>query len=325
MKSNREAYGEALAEYGKDPRVVVLDADVSGSTKSNLFACRFPDRFYNVGIAEANMCAMACGMASEGKIPFVNTFAAFATTLGLLPIRSMAAYMRLNVRLMGAYCGMSDAYDGATHHSLDDLAIMRAVPNMAVLVASDTVHTRWLVKKALEYQGPMYIRLSRDCLSDIYPEDEEFQIGTGKILREGTDCTIIACGSMLTPALEAAKALSAEDISARVVDMFSVKPIDRELVMSCARETGAIVTVEEHSIVGGLGSAVAELLAEEDCVLPFRRIGVQDTFTQSGSYSDLLLHYGLTAENIVQSVKQLCGLCAVNKIKGDDQDASFYG
>lgn len=306
MKTNREVYGEALVEYGHDERMIVLDADVSSSTRTAQFAQKYPERFFNVGIAEANMCAMACGMASEGKIPFINTFAAFATTIGLLPIRSMGAYMNLNIRIMGAYSGMSDAYDGATHHSLDDVAIMRAVPNMTVLVASDTAQTKWLVRKAMEHQGPMYVRLSRDCLPDIYHENEEFEVGKGKMIREGTDCTLIVNGTMISAALQAANNLSTEGISVRVVDMFTVKPLDQDLLLRCARETGAIFVAEEHSVIGGLGSAVAEALLEAQLTPVFSRIGVQDTFSCTGAYADLLNHFGLTAEHIAQTIRQKC-------------------
>lgn len=317
MKTNREVYGEMLVEIGGDERVVALDADVSSSTRSCLFAEKYPDRFFNVGIAEANMCTIACGMASEGKIPFVNTFATFATSLGLLPIRSMAAYMGLKVRLVGAYGGLSDSYDGATHHSIEDLAIMRAVPHMTVLTASDAVHTKWLVRNALLQDGPMYIRLSRNVLTDIYREEESFEIGKGKVLRQGGDCTIVANGVMLAEALEAAQVLSTVGIDARVVDMFSLKPFDHALLRACAEETGIVITAEEHSIIGGLGSAVAESLAETRCSAAFSRVGIENVFSQSGSYQDLLQHYGLTAAHIVAEAKKHCrDLHRIGKVGG---------
>lgn len=299
QKTIREAYGEALVKYGKrDPRVVVMDADVSSSTKSGMFGAECPDRFFNVGIAEANMTAMAAGFAAEGKIPFVNTFAVFLATTGSLAMRTFGGYAGLPVKFMGAYGGVSDAYDGATHHSIEDLSIMRAIPNVVTMVASDEVQTDWLVKNAIETNRPMYIRLSRDKMPSLYAEDETFETGKGKILRNGGDVTIFACGVMCGNALEAAKVLEAEGISARVVDMFTIKPIDHDLILRCARETRAIVTAEEHSIVGGLGSAVAEVLAEAGAQVPLARIGIQDRFTETGAYGDLLTAFGLDSASI---------------------------
>ena len=300
----REAYGNALVKYGKDDsRVVVLDADVASSTKSGIFAKACPERFYNVGIAEANMVAIAAGFASEGKVPFVNTFAAFLATIGILPARALGAYSNLNIKLMGAYGGMSDAYDGTTHHALEDLSIMRAIPNMQVMVASDEVQTDWLVKNAIETQGPMYIRLSRDVMPSLYSADEKFEAGKGKVIREGKDVTIIACGILCGFSIQAAEILAAEGISARVVDMFSLKPIDSELINRCAKETGAIVTAEEHNVLGALGGAVAEVLVKGDYPVPVEMIGLQDVFSQTGDYQSLLEHYGLTPKAIAEKVR----------------------
>lgn len=306
MKSNRDAYGEILRKYGEDSRVVVLDADVSSSTKTGLFREKYPERFYNFGIAEMGMTSAACGMAIEGKIPFVNCFAVFASSLALLPVRSLAGYMNLNVRIAGAYGGLSDSFDGATHQSVEDVAIMRAIPNMTVLTASDNNQTDWIIKEALTHRGPMYIRLSRDALPDVYKEGEQFELGRGKTVRGGSDCTIIANGRMLAEALKAADALAQENISARVVDMFCIKPLDTELVRRCAAETKAVVTVEEHSVIGGLGSAVGEALAEyDDPRARFRRIGLKDAYGRSGAYASLLEYYGLTAGHIVSEVKSI--------------------
>lgn len=303
-KSLRDVYGEALVKFGKnDDRIVVLDADVSSSTKSALFAKAYPDRFFNVGIAESNMVAIAGGLASEGKIPFVNTFAVFLSTIGAQPAR-VCAYSGLGIKMMGAYGGMSDAYDGATHHAVEDVAIMRAIPTFVVYVASDEVQTEWLIQHALDTKEPAYIRLSRDVMPTLYQPGESFEAGKGKVIRDGKDATIIACGLMCGKALEAAEALAKEGIDCRVVDMFTVKPIDEELVARCAAETKAIVTAEEHSVIGGLGGAVAEALALCGAGVPMRMVGIEDSFTMTGAYNDILKHFGLTSEAIAEKVKE---------------------
>lgn len=261
-KSIREVYGTVLAELGDtNENIVVLDADLSGSTKSGIFAKAHPERHFNMGIAESDMVATAAGLATTGKIPFVNTFTVFLTTLGLISARAQVCYGNLNVKFGGAYCGMSDALDGATHHATEDIAVMRALPNMTVLVPSDATSTRWATKYAVDTYGPMYLRLSRDVYPDLYDENTKFECGKGAIVRDGTDVTVIACGILVHKALEAAEQMAARGVSVRVVDMYSIKPIDRELILRCAQETGAIVTAEEHNIYGGLGSAVAEVLA----------------------------------------------------------------
>lgn len=303
-KTIREAYGEALVTYGKeDPRVVVLDADVSGSTKSAVFGAACPERFFNVGIAESNMTAMAAGFAATGKIPFVNTFAVFLSSLGLTATRIYASYSRLPIKLAGAYGGLSDALDGASHHALEDLAIMRTLPNMKVFVASDAVQTAWLVKNAIADPSPMYLRLSREAFPSLYEETEVFREGEGKIVREGSDATVIACGLLVGNALQAAEILSAEGISLRVVDMFCIKPIDKELILRCAAETGAIVTAEEHNIYGGLGGAVCEVLCREGACVPVGSIGLRDTHGESGPYARLQEKYGLDAAAIAREVR----------------------
>lgn len=303
-KSIRDSYGEALAKYGRqDRRVVVFDADASSSTRSGLFAAVCPERFFNVGIAEANMVAMAAGLAAEGKVPFVNTFAVFIATIGSLAARTFSGYGRLNIKFMGAYAGVSDGYDGATHHSVEDIAIMRALPGIKVLVASDAVLTDWLVKNALAVDSPMYIRLSRDAMPALYREGESFEMGKGKLIRPGDDLTVIACGMMVSVAVQAAERLAAEGLSVRVVDLFTIKPLDRDLIRQCARETGAIVTAEEHSTIGGLGGAVAEELAQSDCRVPVEIMGIPDCYTQSGSYAGLLSCYGLDAEGLIGRIK----------------------
>lgn len=304
-KAIRDVYGDSLAKYGlENQNVVVLDADVSGSTKSAVFGKACPDRFFNMGIAEAGMTAVAAGMASVGKIPFVNTFAVFVTTNGLLPARALGSYSRLPIKLCGAYSGMSDAFDGPSHHALEDLAVMRSLPNFKVFVPCDAVQTDWVVKNAIEDPSPMYLRLSRDAFPDVYQPGEQFEEGKGRIVREGADATVIACGIMVGHALQAADELAKEGVSLRVVDMFCIKPLDRELIVRCARETGAIISAEEHSVIGGLGGAVAEALCEAAAKVPMGFVGTQDLHGECGPYSQLLAKYGLDAAAIAEKVRQ---------------------
>ena len=304
-KAIREVYGEALAKYGKENKdVVVLDADVSSSTKSAIFGKACPDRFFNMGIAEANMVATAAGMASVGKIPFVNTFAVFLTSIGLCLARALGSYSKLPIKMVGAYGGMSDAFDGPSHHSLEDIAIMRSLPNFKVFVASDAAQTDWIVKNAIEDPSPMYLRMSRDVFPDLYQEGETFEEGKGRVVREGTDATVIACGILVSKALEAAEMLAKEGISVRVVDMFCIKPLDKELVVKCAKETGAIVSAEEHSIIGGLGSAVAEALCEAGAQVPMGFVGTNDVHGECGPYNQLLAKYGMDANAVAAKVRE---------------------
>ena len=301
----RDAYGEALKELGaKNKNVVVLDADVSSSSKSSLFGAQYPDRFFNVGIAEANMVAMAAGMSTLGKIPFVNTFAAFMVLRGADPVRSLIAYEKLNVKLAGTYAGLSDSYDGASHHSIMDIAFMRALPNMTVVSVADAVETKKAVQTIAEYNGPVYLRLSRAEVPTIFDDSYKFELGKGLQLTEGNDVTILATGYMLQKSLEAAKQLKEKGINVRIINIHTIKPIDKELIIKCAKETGAVVTVEEHSIYGGLGSVVAEVLIKE-CPVPMEIIGIQDTFAETGAYELLLNKYGLCAENIINTVQKV--------------------
>ncbi len=302
----RDAYGEALVKYGRDnPDVVVLDADVSSSTKSRLFQEACPERFYNVGIAEANMTAMAAGFAAVGKIPFVNTFAAFISSLGLIAARSFASYSGLGIKLIGAYGGLSDSFDGPSHHSIDDIAIMRLLPNLKVYVASDEVQTDWLVRQAIEDRSPVYIRLSRDAMPAIYQPSADFSEGKGQIIRQGSDITIIACGLMVSQALAAARMLSDQGIDAAVIDMFCVKPLDKALILKSAAQSSAMITAEEHSVIGGLGSAVAETLCEAGLQIPVGFVGLADCHAECGPYEKLLQKYGLDAQAIVTKAHQL--------------------
>ena len=297
MIAIRDAYGAALKELGEqNTKIVGLEADVASSTKSGIFGKAFPERYFNVGISELNMVSMAAGFAREGMIPYVNTFAVFMTTRGADPIQSLIAYDNLNVKLCGTYCGLSDSYDGASHQAITDLAFVRAIPNMTVITAADGAETRKAVFAMAEHDGPVYLRLSRAEAPVYYSDDMDFQIGRGITVREGGDVTIITTGTVLHKALEAADLLAQEGISATVVDMHTIKPIDRDLVIQCAIRTGAIVTVEEHSIYGGLGSAVAEVLVENKPV-PMERIGAVD-FAESGDYGELLVKYGYSPQAI---------------------------
>ena len=305
-KAIRDVYGSVLAELGETNKdIVVLDADLSGSTKSAVFGKAHPDRFFNMGISENNMVATAAGLATTGKIPFVNTFTAFLTTLGLISTRAQICYGNLNVKLGGAYCGMSDALDGATHHATEDIAVMRSLPNMVVIAPSDAASTRWATEYAVEHDGPVYLRLSRDVYPDLYAEGSKLEFGKGSVVREGTDVTVIACGLLVHKAIEAAEALEKYGVSVRVVDMYSIKPIDKELILKCAAETGAIVTAEEHNIYGGLGSAVSEVLAWGGAGVPTEFVGIQDTFTESAPYTELLAKYGVDANGVKAKIEQV--------------------
>lgn len=300
----RDAFGEALKKLGGvNDKVVALDADVGGSTKSAVFGKEYSDRYFNVGISEMNMVSMAAGLAADGYIPFANTFAVFLTTRGADPIQALISYDKLNVKLAGTYCGLSDSYDGASHQAITDIALMRAIPNMTVVSVSDAVETEKAVFAAAEYEGPVYLRLSRAAAPVIYDENMKFKIGKGITVREGKDVTIIATGTVLHKAIEAAELLKTEGISANVVDMHTIKPIDKELIISCAKNTGAIVTVEEHSVYGGLGSAVAEVLAEKFPV-PIEIIGATE-FAESGDYEQLLEKYGYSAKSISEKCKKV--------------------
>ena len=305
-KAIRDAYGESLLKYGKEnSSVVVLDADVSSSTKSCLFGQACPERFFNVGIAEANMVGMAAGLSAAGKIAFVNTFAVFLSSIGLISARAFASYSNMNIKFMGGYGGVSDSFDGPSHHALEDIAIMRTLPNFKVFVAADEFQTDWLIKNAIDTDGPVYVRLSRDAAPPLYSPDTKFKNGKGNIVREGTDATVIACGVMVSKALKAAELLEKENIQIRVVDMFCIKPLDRDLVLESASKTGAIITAEEHSIIGGLGSAVSEVLSSGNAKVPQSFIGTQDCHTESGPYLKLLEKYGMDETAVCTAVKEI--------------------
>ncbi|QOR33680.1 transketolase family protein [Clostridium sp. 'deep sea'] len=303
--ATREAYGKALVELGKNhENIIVLDADLSKSTKTALFKKEFPNRFFSTGIAEANMIGVAAGLAAAGKVPFVSSFALFATGRAFEQIRNSVCYPNLNVKIAATHSGVTVGPDGGSHQSVEDIAIMRAIPNMTVLVPADGVSTKKMIKLAYEFDGPVYIRLGRPSVETIYNDDEFFAIGQAKQLANGHDATIIACGLMVQQAVEASKQLAKTGIKVRVLDMTTVKPLDIGAVIKAAEETGAIVTAEEHSVIGGLGSAVATLLAEQKPV-PVQMVGVRDRFGQSGSPNELLVEYNLMATDIIEAVKKV--------------------
>ena len=303
-KATRAAYGEALAELGKvNDKVVVLDADLSKSTMTATFQKAFPDRFFNIGIAEANMVDMAAGMSTMGLIPFCSTFAMFGAGRVYEQIRNSIAYPRLNVKLCMSHAGVSVGEDGASHQCLEDLALMRVIPGMTVICPADASETRKAVFAAAEMEGPVYIRLAR-LATPVFEEDYPFEIGKANVLREGADVAVFATGLMVSEALKAADLLAAQGVSAAVINVHTVKPIDSECVTEWARKCGRVVTVEEHSVIGGLGDAVAEvLMGKVDCA--FRKIGVQDQFGQSGKAWEVLAEYGLTAPQIAESIKEM--------------------
>lgn len=303
--ATRDAYGKALVEVGeKNQNVIVLDADLSKSTKTVDFAKAYPERFFDMGIAEANMIGTAAGMATTGKIPFVSTFALFGTLRVGDQIRNSICYPNLNVKIAVTHSGLTLGEDGASHQAVEDIAMMRAIPNMTVIVPADAEETRQVINKAVEHYGPMYIRLGRPAVPVVFDENYKFEIGKGAIVHQGTDVTVIAMGVMLAPAMEAAKELANEGISVRVINMSSIKPIDKEIIIAAAKETKGIVTAEEHNIYGGLGSAVAEVVSENHPTT-VKRVGVEDTFGESGTPDELLVKYGLTKEHIMQKVKEI--------------------
>ena len=304
-KATREAYGETLKELGAQiPEIVVLDADLSASTKTAVFAKAFPDRFFDTGIAEGNMMSVAAGLAASGKIPFASTFAVFGAGRAYEQIRNSICYPNLNVKVAVTHAGLTVGEDGATHQMLEDIALMRALPNMTVVVPADAAETAQVIRWAASYQGPVYIRMGRAKVEDVISPDAEFVPGKSTTLADGSDVTIMACGIMTQQALQAAKMLAEEGISARVINMSSIKPIDEAAIVKAAEETGAIVTCEEHTVMGGLGSAVAEVVVRQ-CPVPMAMVGTEDVFGQSGKTSEVLKVYGLTPEHIALEAKKL--------------------
>lgn len=303
-KALRDVFGDTLVELGREnDRVVVLDADVSNSTKTVKFGREFPDRFFNVGIAEANMVSIAAGMASAGLIPYVSTFSFLLALRAADQVRTQIAYPRLGVKLAAGYGGLSDSFDGATHHAICDVAVARSLPNMTVVVPADPAQTRALTKAVASLDGPVFLRLSRAEAEDVFSTDDKFEVGKGIVVEDGSEGTIVVMGTMLARALEARRRLEREGIRPRIVNIHTVKPIDRELIVKCARETGFLVTVEEHNIYGGLGSAVSEVLVRE-APAPQEFVGICDRFAESGPYGPLLDKYNLGVEDIVTAAKR---------------------
>jgi len=302
--AQRNYYGKALAELAKeDPKVVVMDADLAGSTKTSDFQKVCPERFVEVGIAEANMIGIAAGLAASGKTVFASTFGVFATGRCWEQIRLAVAYPKLNVKIVATHCGISVGEDGASHQALEDIAIMRALPNMVVVAPADAYEAFAATKALAKYNGPAYMRMGRADFPTILEPDMEFQIGKASVLREGTDVTIVGCGQMVSSCMDAAETLQVEGISAEVINMSTIKPLDTETLIASVSKTGCCVTAEEHSIIGGLGSAVAEALCDSICV-PLERVGTKDTFGESGKPADLMVKYGLTADDIVAAAKK---------------------
>jgi transketolase len=303
--ATREAYGNALVKMGKtNEKIVVLDADLSKSTKTAGFSKEFPERFFNMGIAEQNLYGVSAGLAAAGKIPFASTFAMFAAGRAFEIIRNSICYPKLNVKVCATHAGITVGEDGASHQAIEDLSLMRSLPNMVVLNPSDGVSAEKLLELAAEYYGPVYVRLGRSGVPVIYDENKAFEIGKSVEVKEGSDVTVIATGIMVNEAMIAAEELAKENISLRVIDMHTIKPIDEDAIVKAMKETKGIVTAEEHSIIGGLGSAVAEVASEK---APGRvlRVGIMDTFGESGKPAELMVKYGLTSKEIIAKVKEL--------------------
>lgn len=302
--ATRESFGKALVELGKENKdVIVLTADLAGATKTSLFEKEFPDRFINVGIAEQNLIGISAGLATTGKIPFASTFAMFAAGRAYDQIRNSVAYPKLNVKICGTHAGVTVGEDGATHQMLEDLSLMRSIPNMTVLCPSDDTQTKWAIKEMAKFDGPVYIRLARVATPVIYDENQKFEIGKMVQIGDGTDATIFATGVEVAEALKAKEELEKENINIRVVDVHTIKPIDREMIVKCAKETEKIITIEDHSIIGGLGTAICEVLSEE---YPTKviRMGMNDKFGKSGKAEQLLKYFKLDSQAIIEKVKE---------------------
>ena len=302
--ATRQSYGEALLELGRENKdIVVLDADLSGATKTKLFAKEFSERFFDMGISEQDMMSTAAGMSTMGKIPYASTFAVFAAGRAYDQIRNSICYPKLNVKICATHAGITVGEDGATHQMLEDISMMRTLPNMTVISTSDDTQTKWAVKEISKIQGPVYLRLSRLATPVIYDENEKFEIGKGKQFGNGTDATVIATGVTVAEALKAKDELAKEGIDIRVVDMHTIKPIDKEIIIKSAKETNKIITIEDHNIIGGLGTAVCEVLSEE---YPKKvvRMGIKDKFGTSGKAEELMKYFKITSKDIVEEIKK---------------------
>ena len=300
--ATRQSYGEALAKLGeKNENVVVFDSDLSGATKTSIFAKKFPERFFDMGIAEQDMMSTAAGMSTFGKIPYASTFAVFAAGRAYDQIRNSICYPKMNVKICATHSGVTVGEDGATHQMLEDLGLMRGLPNMTVLCTSDDTETRWAVEEISKIQGPVYVRLCRLATPVIYDENQKFEIGKAIQIGEGTDATIFATGVVVSEAIKAKEELEKQGINIRVVDVHTIKPIDKEMIVKCAKETKKLISIEDHSIINGLGTAIADVLTEEyPCKLI--KLGVKDEFGRSGKATELLEHYGLTAKYIEKAI-----------------------
>ena len=305
-KATRQSYGETLEKLGgENNNIVVLDADLAGATKTNIFAKKFPERFFDMGIAEANMMGVAAGMSTCGKIPYVSTFAAFAAGRAYDQIRSSICYPKLNVKICATHSGITVGEDGATHQMIEDISLMRTLPNMTVMSVCDDIETKWAVKEILKINGPVYLRLARLATPIIYEENQKFEIGKAIQIGDGTDATIFATGVTVAEVIKAKEILANRGINIRVVDVHTIKPIDKEMIVKSAKETKRLISVEDHNIIGGLGSAISEVLTEEyPCKLV--RLGINDVFGKSGNAVELMEYFGLTSEKIVQSVIDIC-------------------
>ena len=297
-KATRQSYGEALAKLGKEnPNIVVLDADLSTATKTNIFAKEFPERFFDMGIAEQNLVSTAAGMSTCGKIPYVSTFAVFAAGRAYDQIRNSVCYPKLNVKICATHAGITVGEDGATHQMIEDISLMRTLPNMTVISTSDDIQTKWAVKEISQINGPVYLRLSRLSTPIIYNENQKFEIGKAVQIGEGTDGTVFATGVTVAEAIKAQENLKQKGINIRIVDIHTIKPIDKETIIKCAKETQKLISIEDHNIIGGIGSAISEVLTDE---YPAKliRLGIKDTFGKSGKAEELMKYFGITAENI---------------------------
>lgn len=298
--ATRESYGKTLVELGKENgKIVVLDADLAGATKTNLFAKEYPNRFFDMGIAEANMLGTAAGLATCGKIPYASTFAVFAAGRGYDQIRNSICYPKLNVKICATHAGITVGEDGATHQMLEDLSLMRSLPNMTVLSPSDDTQTKWMIREISKMDGPVYVRLARLATPIIYEENQKFKMGKAIQIGEGTDGTVFATGVTVAEAMKAQQELKAQGIDIRVVDVHTIKPIDKDMIVKCAKETRKLISVEDHSIIGGLGSAICEVLTEE-YPTKLERMGMKDTFGKSGKAEELMKYFGLTSKAIVE-------------------------
>jgi len=299
-KATRESYGEKLAELGKgNKNIVVFDADLSGATKTSIFAKAFPERFFNMGIAEQDMMSTAAGMSTFGKLPFVSTFAMFASGRAYDQIRNSICYPNLNVKICASHSGITVGEDGATHQVLEDIGMMRGLPNMTVMTTSDDIQTKWAVEAISKIEGPVYLRLCRLATPVIYEENQKFEIGKAVQIGDGTDGTIFATGVVVSEAIKAKEELEKQGINIRVVDIHTIKPIDKDMIIKCAKETKKLVSVEDHSVIGGLGTAIADVLTEK-YPTKLTKLGIKDIFGKSGKATELLKYYGLTAEGIMK-------------------------